>query len=162
MSLKPRKGICKECGTEQYIISRTHMLCQKHNNIRLHGSEYGKQYEWNKELSEKAKEQIALDEELYEKVFNRDKYHRCKNCNTKLPSEFRDSKGKVRARWRYAHILPKSTHPEIRHEVDNVISLCLKCHTQLDQGDKFSLRIWGWIKNKIEELRKLSLKKLGR
>jgi hypothetical protein len=81
------------------------------------------------------------DELLYERVFNNSN-HKCENCNTSLPKEFRNSDGKVEARYRYSHIIPKSIAPELRHEDKNINNLCLKCHQDWEYGNKTEMNIF--------------------
>ena len=159
---------CRKCKKETEIVNKHYGLCLSCNNIRLHGSKYGKQYKLvkkNKEslrasknrLNHKVKqgkrtvvktggrrygENFELDELFYEKCFNNCKAHNCEECGINLPEDFRDEDGKIIARFRYSHIVPKSIAPELRHNIDNINHLCSKCHTKWDFGSKKDMRIY--------------------
>ena len=92
---------CKNCNKESLIVNKYFKLCQKCNNKRLHGNEFGKQYidtkikrkslridknskkqQTNTTLIKlKVKKLIELDEEFYEKCF---KKNLCGEVMTKL------------------------------------------------------------------------------
>lgn len=155
---------CNKCGKDKKIVNKHFKLCQECNNERLHGSKYGKQYtnlkskntpirtakkpKGRKSLfsgvkeSEKSKDKtIELDEALYEEVFNNSN-HKCEECSADLPDIFRNEDGKVVARYRYSHIIPKSIAPELRHSIDNINNLCLKCHIKWENGNKAEMKIF--------------------
>lgn len=54
--------------------------------------------------------------------------HICVNCKEFLADPARS--------FYFAHIKPKSTHPELRLDIMNIMLLCLECHTAYDQGTK--------------------------
>jgi hypothetical protein len=85
---------------------------------------------------------ILLDEAFYEECFNNVVYHICEECGAKLPDEFKDSQGKIIARWRYSHIIAKSIAPELRWDIKNINHLCLEHHTNWDFGNKFNMKIY--------------------
>lgn len=163
---------CKNCSRDREIVNKHFGLCLECNNERLHGSKYGKQYKFkrkpidfsktskkpiirlNKKKKEAAKksefvkihkrepiDNIKLDEEFYEKCFNLSD-HKCEECGTQLPDIFRDENGKVAARWRYSHIIPKSIASKLRHVVKNINHLCLRCHSKWENGDRESMKIY--------------------
>lgn len=74
------------------------------------------------------------DEEFYKTIWSQRK-HYCENCNKFLGNNFRDLKGHIIV-YRYAHIIPKSIYPYLRHYNDNIMLLCLDCHTKFDQSPK--------------------------
>tara|TARA_R110002050_G_scaffold47847_4_gene111440 strand:- start:1030 stop:1548 length:519 start_codon:yes stop_codon:yes gene_type:complete len=158
---------CKKCNENKHIVNKHFGLCQGCNNERLHGSQFGKQYKHTREApksltsklnrlkhdvkqgvkpkkiksSEIRNNRIKQDEEFYEKSFNQSN-HKCEECGSQLPKEFRGPDGKVNARWRYSHIVAKSIAPELRHNLDNINHLCIEHHTQWDHGDKASMKIY--------------------
>ena len=166
---------CKQCGSK-YVSNKWFKLCSECNNKRLHGSKYGKQADYkekkikplksaNNKFSKKrvidkgekvlvsggnkkskSFQKILMDEIFYEKCFNNSD-HKCEECKTKLPNEFRDDDDKVLYRARYSHIIPKSTAPELRHSVDNINHLCITCHQEWDFGIKKKMKIY--IKNQL-------------
>lgn len=154
-----KKNKCKECDSP-HVVNKFHMMCQQCNNMRLHGSKFGKTHKFTPKrnsspsVASKAKRdrRIKEDEEFYETVFN-SKPHECEECrlngiNTPLPNEFRDYEGKVNARWQYSHVVPKSITPKhLRHDPLNMNRLCLQHHEQWENGDSKSMKIYA--KNKM-------------
>lgn len=158
---------CKNCGKDRHIVNKFFGLCQECNNLRLHGSKYGKQYQVSpkqrkplkakkgnsfRQMSERAVDMIKKDEEFYEKCFNNSN-HRCEECDARLNDVFRDDEGKVACRWRYSHILAKSIAPEFRHNLLNINSLCFLHHQQWEFGDKKSMKIYEGNQKRIKEMK---------
>lgn len=156
------KKECKGCHKVTYIKNKHFKLCCGCNTERLNE---GKQKSGTNIPSQKksflkkpktdnsyfinpikkrkgTQEKILEDELFYEECFNNCKKHECEECGAELPNYFRDGEGKVAARWRFSHIFPKSTHPHLRHKVENINHLCLKHHTQWDFGDKENMKIY--------------------
>ena len=154
---------CKSCNIEKNIVNKHYGLCLECNNIRLHGSKYGKSYTMSKKeikplkrrntkskkslfsnvkaTPKKNVKRLAEDEAFYEECFNMSN-HKCEECGVQLPTEFRDDEGNVNARWRYSHIVAKSIAPELRHDTNNINHLCLKHHTQWDHADRENMKIY--------------------
>jgi len=97
---------------------------------------------------------IDKDEEFYKECFDQSD-HRCEECGKRLNDEFRDDDGRVIARWRYSHIIPKSIAPRLRHIVLNINHLCLEHHEMWENGDKESMNIFEKNQERICKLRKL-------
>lgn len=164
------KETCKKCGEKRFIENKHFFLCGNCNKDRLQlnkGSNSNLRYIDTKnkkqplkkailkkiEPSKKSlfspmsikskttKEKIQDDEKFYLECFNLSD-HRCEECNVLLPDEFSDHNGKVIARWRYSHIVPKSIAPELRHNTKNINHLCLECHGNWENGDKKSMNIF--------------------
>lgn len=154
---------CKKCGENYPIVNKFFGLCRGCNNERLHGSKFGKsnktienknkQSKQNKNKSiaylmsiegkeePKKKSMYEKDNEFYKecfKTFN----HRCEECGVKMPTNFLDTDGKVNARYRYSHIIPKSIAPELRHERENINDLCMKCHAKWEGEKKVEMDIY--------------------
>lgn len=159
---------CKNCNQSLHIVNKHFNLCSDCNNIRLHGSKFGKQCNTTKterkplktnvrpiksnpnrmihtvggrSTGKTNKEKILADELFYEQCFNLSD-HRCEECGCNLPNDFRDDDGRVIARWRYSHVIPKSIAPEIRHNVNNINHLCIKHHQEWENGDRQSMKIY--------------------
>ena len=145
---------CNECNNEG-IVNAHFKLCQPCNNMRLHGNKYGKQKSpigksKNKRrkslFTKKVKEDKGLttrekDVILYEAVFN-ESDHKCEECCDQLNTVFKDQKGFVNWIWTYSHIIQKSIAPELRHQVNNINRLCMKCHTKWESGKKTEMKIY--------------------
>jgi hypothetical protein len=158
---------CKKCKKETEIANKHFGLCLPCNNIRLHGSKYGKQYKkigrdrkslktpknrlkhkvidgekvFKKQGGRRFGKNFELDELFYEKCFNKSN-HKCEECSVELPNDFRDTNGKIIARFRYSHIVAKSIASELRHDINNINHLCAKCHTKWDFGNKKEMKIY--------------------
>ena len=87
------------------------------------------------------KSSYELDNEFYEKCFNTFD-HKCEECGAKQPEEFLTSDGKVAARWRYSHIVPKSIAKELRRVRENINDLCLSCHAKWESEKKVEMKIY--------------------
>lgn len=158
---------CSKCDKDYPIVNKHFKLCQGCNNKRLHGSKYGKVYTGiktksvsvrgaKKAIKTKAKKSLftnikegtkeggnmlSRDEAFYEASFNLSN-HKCEECGTDLPTEFRNEDGKIAARFRYSHIIPKSIAPELRHNLGNINHLCLECHSEWENGNKTEMNIF--------------------
>ena len=129
------KGFCKECGV--YRISNAHYkLCHRCNQKRL----------LRRRDNRKRDKRISDDERVYEMIWN-SKEHVCEECGCELGNEFRDFDGVVVDRFRYSHIMPKSTYPRLRHVWINFNLLCIDCHQCWENGEKEKMKIWE--KNKV-------------
>lgn len=154
---------CNKCGGDKKIVNKHFNLCLECNNLRLHGSKYGKQYTYipkkfplrrasrNKSISIRKKiEKISKDENFYKECFDSVEIHKCEECGVKLPSEFK-YEDTILARWRYSHVIAKSIAPHLRHVIRNINHLCFKCHYKWDHGDKRSMKIYEKNKKSFPE-----------
>ncbi len=141
---------CKKCGLEKELVNKHFKLCRECNNERLYGNKFGKRYDMSTSKKKplkrtknksRTKEKILKDEEFYEKCFNNSN-HRCEECNKSLPKKFRNEDGRVLARFRYSHIVPKSVAPKLRHNILNINHLCLECHQEWENGAKHLMKIF--------------------
>lgn len=100
---------------------------------------------------------VALHEKdtiFYQNIWNTRK-HFCENCGKFLGDNFKDSKGKIIV-YRYAHIIPKSVYPYLRHFDKNIMLLCLDCHTKFDNSPKEVIqKMKCYDENHINELKEL-------
>lgn len=109
-------------------------------------------------FSEKMKLMHEKDAKFYEEIWN-ERPHYCVNCNIFLGNLFKDDNEHLVDIFRYAHIIPKSTYPYLRHYKDNLMLLCLKCHTKLDNSPKEIVeKMPCYDFNKIEQLKILHKK----
>lgn len=133
---------CKNCGFNRLIVNKHFNLCFKCNNERLSST---KKFPLKKvnlpHKVNKVKLKIDKDEEFYLECFNLSN-HLCEECGIQLPTTFKNESGKIIARWRYSHILPKSIFSELRHNITNINHLCLTHHFQWDHGDKTIMNIY--------------------
>ena len=120
----PRPKVCVSCGKEFiYGGSATKKLCPICNRKRL---DVGKP----KKKPLRTHRKASGEAQMFQEVWNT-RPHVCVNCGALLGHE-------ARAHY-FAHILPKSTHPNLRLDPENIWILCIECHYAYDfQGkDKF-------------------------
>lgn len=136
---------CINCDKGRQVVNSHFKLCSICNNERLNKRKETsvpiERIIHSKKQSNRVQMKIDEDEKFYLECFNNSD-HKCEECGIQLPTEFHDINGKVIARWRYSHILPKSVYPELRHSVDNINHLCLIHHTQWDHGDKTVMKVY--------------------
>lgn len=108
-----------------------------------------------KKFSSKMIELHKQDAKFYEKVWN-EREHYCENCGKFLGDYFRDEKGKLICLFRYAHIITKTKYPLLRHNSENLMLLCLDCHTKFDNAPiEIVKKMPCYNKEKIEYLKNL-------
>ena len=91
---------------------------------------------------ERDKEILKLDDEFFHEIWKKRK-HICINCGYPLGSF---------NKWFFHHLIPKHSHPELRHNADNVVLLCLMDHSKCETCEDFVPLI---KKLRIEAERKL-------
>lgn len=94
-------------------------------------------FQRKKGLKKFSNKMVALHEKdaiFYEEIWNKNE-HYCENCGCFLGNNFRLGNGNIIV-YRYAHILPKSIYPYLRHFEPNVMLLCLTCHVEFDNSPK--------------------------
>jgi len=81
---------------------------------------------------EEQKELLKLDEDFYKEVWAASP-HRCQNCDCKLP--------KTPYNWMFHHLLEKRNYPQFRHVPENIMILCLECHSKAETNIDFAPKI---------------------
>lgn len=81
---------------------------------------------------EEQKDLLKLDEVFYKEVWAASP-HRCQNCDCKLP--------KSPYNWMFHHLLEKRNYPQFRHIPENIMILCLGCHSKAETNIDFAPRI---------------------
>lgn len=90
-------------------------------------------------VSEKRKKQIIADKELLERdaEFYKEVYaaspHKCQNCDITLP--------KTPSNFMFHHLLEKRNYPQFRHIPENIMILCLECHSKAETNIDFAPKI---------------------
>ena len=113
-----KKKICIECGNEDYIFSK--------KRCKRCASKTFKQIQ-PKRMKIKPRKPTG-ERDLFLMIWEL-RPHVCTHCETPLGHE-------AKAGY-FAHIKPKSTHPELRLDENNIRLLCLECHHAYDmQGKK--------------------------
>lgn len=133
--------VCKQCGDNK-PVANSRGICidcvykNNHNGM----SRYEVSFSKKKKTNDNRSNMLKRDKLFYLLCF-RNKKQICEECGKKLPPVFEDENGIV-AIYRYSHILPKSTYPRLRHNLDNINILCFDCHYRWDFGDKKKMKIY--------------------
>lgn len=155
MQLKP--GFCVECGCTRIIANRHFMLCIPHNQQRLDKKKEEKNMNTGKQIVTTLKRQalqrkrkITGELEVFKKIAA-ERPHVCFVTNTPI------LKLSV---WNMAHVLPKSTHPLLRLEPENIVLVQQWVHDIYDHGDRSKLEKYPGYKMLMklqDEMRELNL-----
>lgn len=89
----------------------------------------------SKKRKKKLEDQKVLlkkDEEFYKEVYSASP-HRCQNCDCTLP--------KTPSNFMFHHLLEKRHYPQYRHIPENIMILCLTCHSKAETNLDFAPRI---------------------
>lgn len=113
-------NLCKVCGKK----------CEKEYCFQHKPKQALRKVALNKkvpleEAKQATQERIQKDYNFYLGIWNK-RPHRCQVCDTPLGSELRS--------YMFDHLIEKSTHPELRYEEDNLIVVCLDCHSKKTNG----------------------------
>ena len=81
---------------------------------------------------EAQKDILKQDEEFYKEVWAASP-HKCQNCDCKLP--------KTPYNWMFHHLLEKRNYPQFRHVPENIMILCLECHSKAETNIDFAPKI---------------------
>lgn len=174
--------ICEDgCKNNWTIVNKKYNLCQHCNYVRKHGKTaqevqrdkqskvVHKPYVFKQKaqksagkhspkrhkvnpITDKQKEIYARDKEVYIELWET-RAHVCEECNQHLGDE--------PLSVFFSHILAKSTHPELRHNLANFNILCLIHHYQYEFQDRTAMLIWPKIKESIAYLKEVSRKLLN-
>lgn len=109
-------------------------------------------------------EDIHKKDTIFYSSIWKERSHYCQNCGKFLGNSFYDINGNITNLYRYAHIIPKSIYPYLRHYKYNLMLLCLDCHTKFDNSTlKIKEKMPCYNKKLIEKLIEYNnyLEKLG-
>jgi len=81
---------------------------------------------------EDQKDLLIKDEEFYKEVYAASP-HKCQNCDCKLP--------RTPSNFMFHHLLEKRNYPQYRHTPENIMILCLECHSKAETNIDFAPRI---------------------
>lgn len=123
----------REKQREKYF-SEENVIKRREKAIEYKKKLIQKEYRGLRKFSNKMLSIHEKDTIFYEKIWNERK-HYCENCGKFLGNSFKDSRGYI-ITYRYAHIIPKSVYPYLRHYNKNIMLLCLNCHTKFDNSPK--------------------------
>src|SRR5689334_4062258 len=72
------------------------------------------------------------DADFYKEVYAASP-HRCQNCDCKLP--------KTPSNWMFHHLLEKRNYPQYRYVPENIMILCLECHSKAETNMDFAPKV---------------------
>lgn len=78
------------------------------------------------------KELLAKDEVFYKEVWAASA-NKCQNCDCKLP--------RTPSNFMFHHLLEKRNYPQYRHIPENIMILCLECHSKAETNIDFAPRV---------------------
>ena len=149
--MTPKLKPCKTCKKQSYIFSKGD--CKSCAQIRYNAKSIeNKRSKAPKRISKtptkkhtaaKAKELEAM-QSVWSEHADIDDRCQCSECGKSLAFD----------RTHCAHILSKGAFPQYRANPENIIILCLNCHTTLDCDLKTEMDIWPYIQEKIFELKR--------
>lgn len=73
-----------------------------------------------KKMIEKSSQFVDKDNSFYSEIW-KERIHQCEKCGVGLGNEWK--------KWNFHHIELKSKRPDLRYEKNNVILVCLMCHS---------------------------------
>lgn len=128
------KDFCKkcDCGEKNYIVNRTHWLCEKKNRERLDGQKSPelKKSKMSSFLKTSSKQkQSLLDVKAVYAEIALEREHKCESCGG---SDMLS----------HSHIIPRSRRKDLETCKENIIYQCLPCHSKWEHGtlkEKWSL-----------------------
>ena len=119
-----KKGICTDCGREDYIVKKLPLsgkkLCSSCNSVRL---EEGKA----KPKKVMSKRKVTGERQLHIELWA-ERPHVCECCNGYL--------GNTPDPHFFSHVLPKSTHSRYRLDKENITFMCRECHHEWEFGNR--------------------------
>lgn len=116
--------------------------CRNHW-LRYFGKSIKRQSDKQKVKKDAKKALLKEDEKFYVNYWNNHLPHECFECGIFL--------GYSPYNWMFHHILPKNKYIKLRHNVDNIVYLCLQHHDNVERGT---------ISNRMRELIELTKQKL--
>jgi predicted metal-binding protein len=73
-----------------------------------------------KKMLDKSKQFVDKDFSFYSEIW-KERLHQCEKCGVGLGSEWK--------KWNFHHILEKSKRPDLRYDKNNLLLVCLMCHS---------------------------------
>lgn len=130
---------CKECNSS-YVVNRTHILCQYHNNIRLHG----KPFPNKKPIRQKIK--VNPNNAFRDKMRDSEGFLVCEGC------------GERKKHLDVSHIIPVSLRKDLEEDERNRQMLCRKCHIIWEHGEKKDKEVLFCYNNNLNLMKQLDSK----
>lgn len=119
-----------DCNTKRPIVNRTHKLCEIKNreridNQKLPSYKIDKQNVLKNKISKEQLIKIKL-KQIYTEIAN-EREQICEGCkNTNIIT--------------HSHTIARSKRKDLELEKDNIVYLCMSCHTKWEHGDEIDKR----------------------
>ena len=117
------KGVCKGCGSFDFIVNRTYCLCDNCNCLRLHGKTRSQKVYENFKKQKKYSQKTTGEKKVFEEIWA-EREHICHNCKASLGDEMRTHF--------FMHMKAKGAYPSLRLSKENIELGCPDCHTAYD------------------------------
>lgn len=145
MAFKPQYGTCVSCGEEKLLVIKAGYCHYCNETVRKKKS--GKS-SLKKTPIKQGNKNAKANMEFYHQVWQYWKQNNMLYCmeSGKPLGEFSPSK--------IAHILSRGAYPKLAYLIENTMPLLFKYHHQLDHGKCDELKIWFWVQEKRQELKR--------
>lgn len=152
LGITPKKKICCECGKEAYIVSKGRCgYCASKTYKRLtpkpletkSSLKLGKGFKSHKKHRDSVKEKRTGLPEFFQKYSEKAKGRCCQECSKPLQGG---------TTTEIAHILSKSSFPEVCTNENNFLYLCTGCHNTFDNGRVEDMAVFNEAKDKVKLL----------
>jgi len=111
---------CAECEskrrTAQSMTKNRETLAKK--EIVPYSPAYAK-------TTDRQKKKLSEDDRVNEEIWN-SRAHVCDNCDKRLPA--------TPVKANFSHLLTKGSHPDLRHDPENIVLSCIPCHNLWEFG----------------------------
>ena len=75
--------------------------------------------------TDRQKKKLSEDDRANEEIWN-SRAHVCDNCDKRLPA--------TPVKANFSHLLTKGSHPDLRHDPENIVLSCVPCHNLWEFG----------------------------
>jgi hypothetical protein len=145
--IERKKKTCKTCGEEKYIFSKGD--CKECAQIRYAAKSKPKRIKLKTRPTKRHKAnkdaELAAMQEYWRQHQDKDERCLCSECGTSL----------IFDRTHVAHVLGKGAYPHLRCNLKNFVILCLSCHQVFDFGERSKMKIYEYISELENELKKI-------
>jgi len=144
MPFKPEYGICVNCGEEKLLVVKAGYCNYCNETVRKN-----KTHRLPKQTPiKKGNKNAKANNDFYKKMWDKWKRQGCLRSAESGKDLGSYSPAKV------AHILSRGAFPGLAYVEENVVPLLPEEHHQLDHGDCTKMKIWPWIQEKRQELKR--------
>lgn len=151
MAITPKKKVCRECGKTDFIVSKGRcgycasktykkLEAKPMTSTKLSTSKGFKSYKKHRDTVKEKREGLSeFFAEHVEKTFGKE----CQECGRPLQGG---------TTIEVAHILSKSSFPEVCTNENNYLYLCHSCHNTFDSSSPEDMKVFNIAKEKVKVL----------